>query len=395
MPTDIRRRTPEALRALARRLPAPERVYHIDGVIFEIYKAKEPFQPHWNHGVLRTLVREARKSFLRYGSIPLEDVFDTKAAVYLVRAQYILKEHAPLLFPVEEWLTLRFIPAHGAPYFTEDIEACLLRGRPIRQHIAERFFSSAEQALRSTVTTSRLCGIKPYFAKASVFPLYKEVLPRKHQYLSLSFVLLNYVFFDSVQTDPYKKDIITMMFHAKLLPKVTDITLGDTRVPLPITQVHEFFGERQEHISIDRSILSYAYPSYWLDIDQLLRVLVLFTQRGVFPPYIPQWYLHTPHSFAELQHRYSKEPLRVLRHLRKLGSLLTVDGTIQGTRIHGTQFRQYLDAHVADAPQLHVMPVAVWVAQLEYVLSHAKRFSTEPYHTYAHTPQNTRLQSWR
>ncbi len=96
------------------KLPPPTARYAAPGVEFDVYRAKDLFKNRWNSPALKEILLLCRGSYSRYGDRPLLDAYDTKAAIYLVRASYQQPTTNNQQL-VQEWLSIRMVPGDGKP----------------------------------------------------------------------------------------------------------------------------------------------------------------------------------------------------------------------------------------------------------------------------------------
>ncbi len=89
-----------------------------------IFCAKSLQNSAWNSPELKQLVGQARRSYERYGDVPLYDEYDERAAVYLAITTY-QKNVAGLPVRFVEVTSIRFVPGYGDRPVIEDFELFL------------------------------------------------------------------------------------------------------------------------------------------------------------------------------------------------------------------------------------------------------------------------------
>jgi hypothetical protein len=169
-------------------LPTPIKTELLAGAKLSVYLAKDFFKSEWSSKKALKILKQARRSYLRYGNVPLLDKYDRKSLIYLVRAEYKVKIDKKTL-PVEEWLSVRFVPGYGKPLLTEDFAHCIANNKPLKYLFKKKLFPETKNFSRHIATLSRLCKIPPKILDSN----WSQTIPglKKNKYTLHSFCLAN------------------------------------------------------------------------------------------------------------------------------------------------------------------------------------------------------------
>lgn len=318
----------------------------IGRVFFSVYKAKNLNDNKWNSAVLKKLVMLARQSYLRYGAVPLIDDFDNKSAVYLCRVNYSYqyKKRSILL---EEWLSVRFVPGSEQGSM-DDLNQHLYGGRSVSELIKAQLFPNEDCFQNNLVAISRICGIHPYDSLAPEKSY--RWLPKKLKYKAISFALINKDFF-SQQAFSY----IIGVFREELLKEL----LRHAKFSLVIPKAHKLLHCRADKIYLNRDLLAYRYPGYFLNIRHFISLLKKLIKRKKISVTAIKKYI--PFSNKVINKKQYKE---ILKSAMGMSNLLLSQGVIPGSKIDGKELRALVGKHVADGPSLNMIAVSDWQAQL-------------------------------
>lgn len=357
-----------SINTLVTSLPDPLAIYKKREVSFEFYVAKNFFSNDWEAKSLRELTKIARRTYQRYGDVPIFDEYDNKAAVYLVRSIYSLPGLANSNTSVEEWLGVRLIPAHGDPVSTEDLDVSFYSNKNVTEHIRKKFFKNDEDVLHHVITTSRLCGISPFLSDTGK-KLTGVIVPRKQLYSAGSFAVIQKMFLEKNLSENLGYRYITSLFHEQFINKVLGTKVGGKHVKLNFLLAHELLNYDPKEFKLDRSKLSYQYPGYFLDIKQLLKLLQKLLDKEIINTDTLRHYLKIEHDLDDLIKKAGSSVGDLIYELRLLGNLLTVEGGIKGSCFAGEALRKIVDEEVDDLPNLYIMPVDYWRGEVNKVLS--------------------------
>src|SRR3989344_1953175 len=343
---------------LAAQLPEPVSVFAVDLAMFEIFEAKKMWEEGWLSDALHRLVLVARRSYRKYGDVPITDAYDDKAAVFLCRATY------PFVFPglakpipVAEWLSVRFIPSDGEPVSTEDLDQYRYQNKSVGEWLLEK-------GEKWAITISRLCGIPRY-------PLEPDeneavVLPTTLAYSALAFILVNQAFFSCYPN--LRHGFITAVFREELARKFLNITREEKQWSFGFPNSSEFLGCTPDEVGLRRELLAYRFPGYFLDIIKTFTLLKQLVEEKLLSAESLAVYLKRWNPGMETNEWSYAESLE---QSEGLGDLLTLEGPIAGSAFSGEELRLRVDAAVPDGPQLRIMPIEAWRNQIENFLAEA------------------------
>ena len=337
-------------------------VYKIDGALFHVYRAKSLHSLKWESAALKRLVAHARDSYLRYGSVPPFDKYDNKSAVYITRVQYTHRCKTQTYYPIEEWLSMRFIPSDGLPEYTEDLLFSLCEGKPLVDWLKAKCTENTEKIVDQIITLSRICSIPPCINGIAVNQ--NVQLPLKLQYTGISFALMNKVFLEEYKFQTRHR-YITGMFREELINRVLTLESEQGRIP-QFTYGYEFIGQNDPSvITLNRSSAPvYDFPAYFLKTDQHHDALYNLWKKGSIATDTFAYYVKTDFDVHEWM-----DDIGIFQQiLPKLGALLTAKGFLSGSSITGEQMRLILNDCVDDGPQLRMMQIEVWSKSIEQYL---------------------------
>ncbi len=350
--------TPGQIAHLTSELPPPLTTYRLGTIRLSLYQAKEFYSPNWLHPHWPALVSEARRSYLRYGAVPLLDSYDDKAAIYMCRADY-----HPSVKRVgnserrTEWLSIRFIPADGAPVSTEDLDQFQYRGKSIGQCLLEQASQDSGQFWQSVMTISRICGFADLNQNEAVAGSSAQNL----KYSAVAFLLMNHYLFQHESVNRLKH--VTAVFSERLFNKIVVEVERDTGVRLSVPGIEEYFKCAPGEVKLERKVMAYHFPGYFLNIHDLAKLLKRLYIDGhltavSFQHYLENFLEHEVRNWEEFAYR------NLLYRLHGLGRLLTSHGPIPGATITGEQLRALVEVEVRDGPRLQFIDAPSWRAQL-------------------------------
>ena len=127
--------------------------------VFDVFRATDLYQNKWNKKSFFEIVCECRRAYQRYGDVPLIDEYDKKSIIYLCRSRFLLKiSGVKRKIPMEEWLSIRFIPADESPESTEDLDQYTYKNKDIGYWVYKKLFYNDHDFLQKIV--SRKINIK-------------------------------------------------------------------------------------------------------------------------------------------------------------------------------------------------------------------------------------------
>ncbi|MBI3305343.1 hypothetical protein HYZ80_03435 [Candidatus Parcubacteria bacterium] len=319
-------------------LPQPVARYRTGEAEFEIYRARSWYS-RWHDPVLEQIVLLARDAYRLYGKRPTLDSYDEKAAIYLVRATYPWS--AEPRETAQEWLCIRLVPGSGQPLGVGEPEIYFSGGRSFDQWLQERLVVAGESFWKYVVSSSRMCAVRPYLEATG------QELGSRNRYTAISFSLIHAQFLLDYPLALHPYRCITAIIRPELIAKSLTVRKDGREFRPTFCPARKFFGlSSAAEISLDRSVYTYRFPSYWLDVPQLTTCLEELLAKGDL-------------SRQSLEHYVGAEWGTAISWQR-LGDLLLVDGQIFGSRMTGSDLRAIIDARVRDVPELNVTPTPDW-----------------------------------
>ncbi len=343
---------------------APEIEFHREDTTFSVYCAKQFFSDDWESSELRDLVEQARETYRIYSpTIPCFDSYDAKSAVYLVRAQYPI-EYLGDTTLVNEWVTLRFVPAWGTPLLSEDLKHytvdSAIGSRSLVDQIGERLFEvGPADAVSRLYTYSRFCASRPAAEDENqqwLVNAYWQAagIRTKNRWTAVAFALMNTLFLDQVRQqhgDNYLA--ITAQINEKVertvfLPGLQQVDPQATLMFPFAYQVLQF--DSPARIYLNRAKYSeyfYRFPGYFFKVPELVAALAELVHQGKLAVAVLEQYLDQP--WTEVVHNPNYQ------HLHRMGELLTAPQTVSGLPMSSVELRQFLDQRVSDGVQLRLV----------------------------------------
>ncbi len=362
----------KSLASLLSKLPKPTAQYAAPGAEFDVYCVKDLSRNHWNSPALKEILLLCRGSYSRYGDRPLLDEYDTKAAIYLVRARYPASFHAPFsMIPcpkIEEWLSVRIVPGDGKPLGVHEPEIFEWNGKTADALMQKKIgVRTGRDFWKQVAGSQRMCGIHPYWKKEKGkrkkeigkrgfhFPFSKITFLKDpgHRYTAVCFALMHAQFVRDYPLKRFPYRYITSLIRSDYYKKgLAYIARGGGKSVRPVrpvfTSARAFLGLRRGGERVKRDVFSYQYPLYWFDAQRLLR-LVNGLRRKARKPALQKL---EPRMFYNI----SKEADRPT--------------TIAGLRIAPARMRHLMD-RLPDAPGLNITPAATWYRGMEALLKAA------------------------
>lgn len=337
-----------ALRALVREAPKPNACYVARDVRIDIYRAKRLYQPTWANPVLFRLVIDARGSYYRYGDYPPLDIYDRKSAVYLARVRYVA--HG---IPLEEWLSMRFIPWRGTPYGYEDLKLAAHQGKTIDYWVQKKF--PRRDGMHALISMSRLSGIAPFPSRSGDDD--GDARGTRMRHTALAFAAMNNEFFNTGTLPADDCAHITTLMHRALVARLLG-AFCKRRASMRFTPAHCTLGLAHE-VALARDGYARTYcarfPQYFLNIKELMGVLRRAVRDGDI-------------THATLAHYLGESiaPEAALRFngvhiskLRGLGAMFASEGLLHAAAIDGATLRS-MASSVSDGPTLYMMERGNW-----------------------------------
>ncbi len=354
------------IRSITSGLPKPHSSYAIKGVIFNVYLAKKWSSLKWTNPFLKKLTLEFRRAHLRYGNRPLLDKYDIKAGIYLISAEYNIPDNYGKNHVLKEWLSIRFVPARGRPSGSGELEIYYFGKKRLDQVVKLKLFKGNTRFKDYIFSSSRMCGASPYFTKEEdKINAGKAIDISGHKYTPICFALIQHQFMADCSKNSkslgYISEIVRNDFMAKSLTfKRKNIKCGPPSVP-----AYKILNLDSSEIKLNRKVYSYKFPTYWLNMGQLVALIHRLIKGKVLSDKSVKYYLKTSADFKDLIKNDS------MAKMAKLGSLLTVNGKIKYSKLTGVKLRSLVDKSVADGPELKLTGVKTWNLGINKILNMA------------------------
>lgn len=339
---------------LIKRLPAPLACYKISGAAIEIYRAKNLLANQWNNKTLRELTLIARKSYHIYGPRPLLDKYDQKAAIYLAR----VISDSP--WPAEEWLSVRLVPFVSPPLGTGEADIFTYKGRVVDYWIQKKLFNDNPNFYCSMASSSRMCGIHPYFQRKSDEEMFCD-LSKEHKYTAFCYALINYHFLGDY-LERFSFSYITGVIHDKFVDSALTVKSGGKSFGVSFIPAYRQLGiKNPKDIKLDTrsSDYFYRYPGYWFDMRQLICLLKQLIVSGRL-------------TEETLAHYLGAKWRQNLNDSYFIGKLLISKERLKFSPITGGQLRQMVDDHVAVVPELKITAIETLRKSIQKLFAAAK-----------------------
>lgn len=370
-----------SLPKLVSSLPANDKKVLLGNNTFQIYCAKELFQDAWTHPTLHRLVLEARKTYQEiYGDIDLLDKYDKKSAIYLIRVTYPFSISHNKSIEVEEWFSLRFVPAAHTPVSNEDLNFYMYKNGskklPVWEYIVKHFLTRNERnhksILREFIALSRFCAIRPYATDAKnqrKLDLYNQKVknPLKNKFSGISFALMNEQFFSMAVEQDLPFTYVTAQLNQSMINTILSYKTASQIISLPFIKATDALKlKADETIVLNRNkhdIPVFLYPGYFLNKEELSHVFTECVTTGVLSEATFMKYLPKDVQLSDV----IAKPRMI--HFQKAGKLLSMKGAIHHDKITGEDLRRIVNERVSDGPSLYIMQRPEWQKGIRTFLS--------------------------
>ncbi len=366
------------MRKLREKLPRPVSTDNIGSILFDIYKAKNLFEPDWQSETMRKLVLTSRSSYYKWGDIQLLDDDDRKAAIYLINVSYPASPpgiHDSQI--IDEWLSYRFIPASGEPRAIEELALFVCNGEPVLDAARRIFFRPKSDHADFIINSSRLCGVLPFFRESTGDEGHWGKLPTKHRSAALSFALINDWFLRECLKKNAPFRYLFDIIQDEIIVRVLSIHKGEGMISPVFRPAYSVLGLPKRAVRLDREALRryvYRFPLYFLDNEALFTVLKRLMSAGKLTRTSLEYHLENNEAVAHFLsdgESYAKKPLQ------NLDKLFTIDGPIKGSQITGEELRETLNNEVGDNPglNLHITSLGERRESVQRLIREAKTIS--------------------
>jgi len=334
--------------ALIERLPTTDAVYrNASGVTFEVFVAKDFKSRFWRDPALKELLLCTRGSYGVYGVREPFDRYDTKASIYVARARY---PHENGTDTIEEWLSSRLVPGVGDPAGAGELDLYSYQGHSMEYWVQKRLGCASDVFWEYVLSSSRMCGIHPYITGAKDLGDFGKVSVHgralKHKFTAVCNAVIRAQFLiDNGYQFPYR--VVTAIIREDLHKRGLQVVSQEQKLVPLYTTAHEFLGiPNSRAITLDKNVYAFEFPSYWLDVSQLTRVLEELKTEGKLSAEGLEYYLRGDFPFSF--------------NTANLGALLTVPGTIHASLMTGEELRALVDTRVEAKPILRITDAKAW-----------------------------------
>lgn len=303
-------------------LPKPIVIAISGDATFKVSLTKTP-QTSWSSISALELLKVARRSYLRYGFVPALDAYDQKSWVYIVQVNYVCKCGQYEQHEAVEWFSFRFIPSSGVPEGVGDLKLCQTTTQPSLELLINKHLFQGAEVGDQLVSISKICTTHAWCKNSNGIVASHTGAIRK------AFWLVNDYYFRFNQNAKF----MTGIFQPVLVR-----ALGNGPAAESFTPAWQMLGlAKASDVAINRKIISYAYPGYFLSVKPL---------RGLLARLVCEQQLAA--TWLDV------EPA-------KLGELLTMTGQISAqSDLTGESLRELVDAEVPDEPELKIIEIAAW-----------------------------------
>ncbi|MFA6427761.1 MAG: hypothetical protein WCW16_04975 [Candidatus Magasanikbacteria bacterium] len=340
-------------------------VKKINEATFSLYKAKNFFEKDWLSPLLKEQVRKCRESFYRYGPVPEFDRHDELALIYIIKVEYEIPDPDGAI-PIEEWLSMRFIPSGGKEENIEDLFITRIDGERASGIVEKYTKQKIRDVWNHVISISRLCGISPYTTKSSV----SVKIASKKKYVAASFALMVQACMQECKKHKTTYHFFTARFRSDMLKKIMYHKKGEELLYIPFKTVQETLDLPKETcVTFDRGVWAHKCPGYHLDFHHMLDVIEDLIAKGLMSHDTITYHTKLNNNFSEIR-KSSKSYVELVEKLSPaFGNMLEVDGPLYKSKLTGEQLRQHIDEAVADAPTLFLLPFDWWEKEIEVFLS--------------------------
>ena len=306
--------------------------YSLFGYTFNVFLAKKSFELDWESYELGKIVRSARESYQVYGDVPIEDEYDYKSDIYVT--QVIGKTG------IVSYYSARFIAAVGEPPLSDDLDIFYYHSSPIFETIKKEIFKgdyTTENYLDRIYTISRLCKVKEASKSAARTPRW---------ILIICVAVMLESFLSRVQKHIY----LSGVFHPALFFRGSLNGGIDLSLEHLFDRASDTLGIAETGISIERNLLSYRYPLYFLDSNEIIRLLRrLLSESLISKDTILEYFSDAVLDIVtEKKMTYNISDL----HPLNMEKMVNENELMKFSKLNGDEFKTFLDSEISDLPFL-------------------------------------------
>lgn len=335
--------TSNRLRSLLGKLPKPVAQHRIQGAVFRIYCLKKMHCHSYFNNALYRLMLTARRSYYRYGDVPLSDAYDKKASIYLVRVTY--EAHK-----IEEWLCARFVPGDGEPFGIDDFELYLHKKKLLEPMVEDLIF-------QGLFSISRLCGIPSYLRFVSDEKRFSAHHIADLKYTPIAFALMNKKVLADCRKFGFGCDYVVAQIPDALVEGFLTLKIGKQKFKPNFVPAYKHLRVADKDIKLARVSYIYRYPLYFLKTSKVIALLKMLIKKNIL-------------SDAAIR-RYSCGTLTAKDILRRRDFKVEEFRWLGKPIIKNSKLRAWF-AQVPDGPKLRIIKVNVWERSLDKLIRAAR-----------------------
>ncbi len=260
---------------------------------------------------LMSILARARESYLRYGDVPLFDSFDENSICVLIRVEP--SSDAQGSSDEEEWLSVRFVRAADHRDDLDECFLCTIDDVPAHEALAAAI--DADDPLSHLIVITKICGIPSVAARREADA--DRAAKLRHTPLSFALAKAAYMAWRPSVTE---KGYVCGIFRPELVEHLSQ-PVHEGVPALPFYRAHELLKKEAGAVRIMRERVSYDYPDYFLNKDDL-------------------------------------------------GALFARTDISVSRDMNDPQTRAYIEKHVRDAPVFYAMPSSLWKETLAILINH-------------------------
>ena len=352
------------IRSITSGLSKPQASYAMKGVIFNIYLAKKWGNSKWTNPFLKKLTLEFRRVYSRYGDRSLLDKYDVKAGIYLISAEYKVVDDRGRGHAVKEWLSIRFVPARGKPNGSGELEIYYFDNKRLDRIAKLKLFKGDPGFQDYIFSSSRMCGAGPYLVEEKDEAGWiKNIDISRHRYTPVCFALILHQFMEDYSKSGRSLGYISEIVRNDFVENVLTFKQGDIKCGPPSVSAYKTLDLDPSRIKLDRRAYAYKFPTYWLNIDQLITLISALIKDKILSDKSIKYYLKINTDFKDLIKTGS------VAEMIKLSDLLTVNGKIKYSKLTGAKLRALIDQNVEDSPELKLTGIETWRSGINRILN--------------------------
>lgn len=329
-----------------------------------IFCAKSLQNTTWNSPELKQLVGNARRSYERYGDVPLYDEYDERAAVYLAITTY-QKNVAGLQVRFVEVASIRFVPGYGDRPVIEDFELFHIAGKSLLEFLKEAPHCN-RAILDNVVSISRLSATEPVPIGNNVYNTLRVGLvpPLKRRSIASAFILMNHHFFSN---EGVRFEYISGVMRRELMISLARGSRVEELWSRSFPLADDFLMCGPCDVALNHSSeVVYRFPGYFLNREQIRQLLLELLETDRLTYRTLEAVLKVPIEKLSLVHDFE-----VI--LSRLGRLFSYKGDLPYAGITGEYLRQLVRMRIADGPRLYLGYCEVWRSLLKTSYSTVSR----------------------